>query len=134
MAFSVPTFNLPVNVFDGDIFPVVTPRLVTVGNLAMGRRQNWPNSSDQFIGTVTSGQQPILLLPSGTDVRDASTGRQPDFIECPAGSGRFYQIGSVEDTGKGFPNEYRVATIFKIFQSSQGTGSFPGLFWPTPIP
>jgi len=131
MAFTVPTFNLSVQIYTGP-WPVGAPRLVTVGNLAYGRRVQQVRVSD--VGNQESyGGQATLLLPALTDVRDGGNGQQ-DYIQCPAGSGRWYVCMLVEDVGKGFANEYRAATIGKIWQGVSGTGSYPGLFWPTPIP
>jgi hypothetical protein len=134
MAFVVPTFNLNCNIFSGDIWPPPPVRLVSPCNLAMGRRTVLQIASQLLEGNATFGVQPLLLLPAGTDVRDDSCGHVQDFIECPAGSGRWYQVLGVDDSGKGFANEFRIATMCKIFDGSEGTGTFPGLFWPTPIP
>jgi len=56
---------------------------------------------------------PLLLLGAGKDVRmyDATTGTQSDIVECPAGSGLFFNVMSVGDVAKGFPNEYRAASL-----------------------
>jgi hypothetical protein len=69
----------------------------------------------------------VLLLPKGTDVRDELNATGRDGVECPAGSGRFYEVIFVDDIGKGFPNEHRGATMEKTF----GPGPTE---WPTPIP
>jgi hypothetical protein len=74
-----------------------------------------------------------LLLPSKTDIRDTSCAITGDVLECPAGSGRWYGVFSVDDFGKGFSNEFRVAWIGKIFEDLDPL-AFPGLFWPAPIP
>jgi hypothetical protein len=73
-------------------------------------------------------------VPKGSDVRDGSCALLNDFVEVPQGSGRWYVVMNVDDVGKGFPNEFRYATIGKIFQGASGSGSFTGLFWPAPIP
>jgi hypothetical protein len=64
-----------------------------------------------------------LLVEKGTDIRDGSATVRGDTVECPAGTGRFYRVGYVDDVAKGFPNEYRVALLSKR-----------GPSWPTPIP
>lgn len=76
---------------------------------------------------------PQLLLPAGTDVRDGSTGGEADIIEVPAGSGRWYSVMSVDDMGKGFPNEHRFALLHKIYERLNPI-LFLGANWPTPIP
>jgi hypothetical protein len=68
-----------------------------------------------------------LLLPAGTDIRDWACWDglamdQPDVVEAPRGTGRYYTVIQVDDVAKGFPNEYRVAFIAK------------GAYWPIPIP
>ena len=70
-----------------------------------------------------------LLLPAGTDIRDSTnysfTVDKTDMVEVPAASGRIYVVEWVDDVGKGFPNEFRVAAIAK----ASGWG-----LWPSPIP
>jgi len=131
MAFTVPAFNLAVDIYTGP-WPVGAPRLGVMGNLAYGRRVQQVRVTD--VGNTESyGGQATLLLPALTDVRDGSVGQQ-DYVQIPAGSGRWYVVMLVEDVGKGFLNEYRTATIGKVWQGVNGGLSFPGLFWPTPIP
>lgn len=131
MAFSVPNFNLTCNIFRG---PYLTRFLALPGwpcNLAYSRRVQTMSAAT---ATTDSGTIVMsLLLPAGTDVRDLSCSFDEDVIECPAGSGRWYQVSSVDDVGKGFPNEYRMANIFAISESRYG-GGYLGLMWPTPIP
>jgi len=132
MAFTVPDFNLPVDIYTGPWIGKVL-RLSTTGNLALGRRVQ------QFILDVAvpqlevSSMQLALLLPPGTDLRDKFQGGQNDVIECPAGSGRWYGLEAYDDVGKGFSNEYRIAVISKIGQAVDGT-LYPGLVWPIPCP
>lgn len=131
MSFSLPTFNLDVNIFDG-VLPLAPPRLVTVGNLAQGKRYS-PYNSAAFMGADgLAGPTPLLLLPPLTDVRDSSCNNLPDIVEVPAGTGRYYQVAMVDDIGKGFPNEHRFAGLVKLFPSSGGI--LTATFWPTPIP
>jgi hypothetical protein len=117
MAYRVPTFNLALNIWRFANFPGHPPDVVTVGNLSMGRR---------VVGTETSSFlpriAPFVLLPKLTDVRCALKGGNSDFLEIPAGSGRYYSAEDVDDVAKGFPNEYRLC----IMISSQ--------VWPTPYP
>lgn len=131
MAFTLPEFNLSCDVYTGPWLTAVL-RATVMGNLAFGRRVQQVRVSDGAV-TNTYGGQCTLLLPALTDVRDGSCGLNPDFLEIPAGSGRWYVCMLVEDIGKGFANEHRAATVGKIWQDVDGTGSYPGLFWPTPI-
>lgn len=125
MAFILPTFNLTCNVFTNADF-TAAPRATLICGLAMGRRQaglfnNFTGAWDQFSDTMQ------LLLEAGADVRDGFNGPLPDGVEAPAGSGRYYLAVSVDDSGKGYANEHRVAFLVKTL----GPGD---IFWPTPIP
>lgn len=132
MSFTVPQMPLAVDIYTGPWLTRVL-RVSTVGNLAPGRRIvdgpfGWDGGNAVVPATVS------LLLPAGTDVRDWScAGHQTDFVEVPAGSGRWYGVLNVDDFGKGFPNEHRFAMIAKVFSFLNGT-LYAGMDWPTPIP
>lgn len=131
MSFSVPQFPLTCNLFRGPWTARVlasTPEC----NLAYGRRVTQIFADVPIDNDVTSNAMQ-LLLPAGTDVRDFSNWFTPDVVECPAGSGRWYGVQSVDDVGKGFDNEYRLALIVKIYEALDPI-AYPGLFWPVPIP
>jgi hypothetical protein len=55
-----------------------------------------------------------ILFPKGTDVRGQSELLGVSFVEVPMGSGTRYQIQTVVDVAKGFANEYRLATGFRL--------------------
>lgn len=129
MAFTLPTFNLTINIWHyatwfGN-FPTVIPAAdaTSLANLATGKR-------------VTQGALVIhmmLLLPALTDVRgennEALTPSHGDIVEVPQGSGRYYGVYAVDDSGKGFANEHRWALLtiespFKIVLPA----------WPIPYP
>ncbi len=132
MAFSVPSFPLTANVFSPP-WPGVF-RLATPCNLGMGRRVNHPTDGGfggpPSILTIVN----TILVPALTDIRDYCNLAGQDFVEVPAGSNRFYIVQSVDDVGKGFPNEYRIVQIGKVRDGADGAGTYPGYFWPTPIP
>lgn len=126
--FRVPQMPIGVNIFTnatGD-YPTDTgapPRLANVpANLAYGLRVNVTTTG----GTTLPGipfQTMNLLLPKLTDIRgpqdstssqDTLTGVTGDYVEAPAGSGRLYVVGFVDDIGKGFPNEHRTATMYAL--------------------
>lgn len=132
MAFTVPDFNLDVDVYTGPWLAKVF-RFTVKGNLALGRRGTVLPDTEGVDEVIVNGPS-YLLLPPGTDVRDLNC-NQPsnDIVEVPSGSGRWYRIVFVEDSGKGFANEHRVCSIFKASQHVNAT-IFAGLFWPTPIP
>lgn len=118
MAFTVPTFNLPVGIWRLGTPTSSPPDVSTLGNLAWGRRV----SSEQ--GNPGGGATLLmtLLLPVGTDVRSFVVVGGPDIVEVPLGSGRYYNCRAVDDIGKGFPNEHRAA-VLEAFSP-----------WPAPVP
>ena len=135
MAFSVPTFNLVCNIYTGPWLTKVLRIADCPCNLALGRRsQKW-----MFIDTYIDymSVNPNLLLPALTDIRDLSTvspaGAYADIVECPSGTGRWYWVNSVDDVGKGFDNEYRMAGLQKILEFMDPV-NYAGAKWPTPIP
>jgi hypothetical protein len=74
----------------------------------------------------------LLLLPALTDIRSGLLVVQPDFVQIPAGSGRWYQVVAVDDIGKGFPNEHRAAQCMQV--SVLTDAGLSGLLWPVPMP
>lgn len=132
MAFSVPTFNLKCNVYDGPWVSKVLRIADLECNLALGRRVQ--QLEQDFFGFGRGAASPCLLVPAGSDVRDLSQNiAHPDLIEVPSGSGRWYTVNLVDDVGKGFDNEYRIVAMAKISQSYD-TSAYPGLAWPIPMP
>lgn len=125
MAFTLPTFNLLCNIWHSPNVPVINPPDIALlrCNLAWGRRTN--------VGLGNEGTNPVdgnmtLLLPALSDIRDVSGGAaRADFVEVPAGTGRYYFAAFVDDIGKGFANEHRGAVIVKTIGS---------ILWPIPIP
>lgn len=119
MPFVVPEMPLAVNIFTGPTH-AGPPRVSTHGNLAYGKRVNVMSTG----GTGTFGvpaQLMSLLLPALTDVRGPLASSGADAVECPAGSGRVYLVTFVDDIGKGFINEHRIAQLEQTAQ-------------PTPLP
>lgn len=121
MGFTVPNFNLSVNIWRNASGPPATPDVVVMGNLAYGRRTN------SVQGLYVADHEPVLqlLLPPGTDIRGPQCASLADWVEVPAGTGRIYLVFGVDDSGKGWPNEHRVASI----SWSTNFGA-----WPAPIP
>jgi hypothetical protein len=121
MSFSVPNFNISVNVWRFGNAPPAAPDLVVSANLAFGRR----GSSLQ--GLYVGAAEPVmtLLLPPSSDVRGPQCAFPDACVEAPGGTGRYYTIIGVDDSGKSWPNEYRVAVI-------AWTKAFGA--WPSPIP
>lgn len=120
--FSVPQMPLEVYIWRATTVPPAgLPDVITVGNLAWGKRVNVPSTG----GTASLGYPLMtmqLLLPPLTDVRGDASFVAADVVEVPSGSGRYYRVVFVDDFGKGFPNEHRGAIIY---QASP---------WPVPTP
>jgi hypothetical protein len=126
MAFTIPTFNLVCNVWRG-IGHSGAPDIVNLAcNLQFGRKPHILDLQEN-VGINAQGQAMFLLVPAGSDLRDGmTTSGFRDTVEVPSGTGRFYVVWAVDDVGKGFSNEYRVATISK--------STSPVFAWPEPIP
>lgn len=127
--YVLPTFNLTCDIYDwvprGD--PLGVPRLTAPCNNALGRRVQ-VSSTGGTGDPETPGLTLTVLFPALTDVRGGAcygAWEKGDILITPAGTGRIYLVTAVEDCGKGFANEHRVAYCLANF--------FWGL-WPTPIP
>lgn len=130
MAFTLPTFNLPVDIYtvSGGLKSL---RLTVNANLALGRRTAFNQAAGEEDGELV-GKNVTLLVPALTDVRDVSCGGEADVVDAPAGSGRWYIVTMVDDAGKGFLNEHRVVTLAKVWDFAGVGVDVPN--WPTPIP
>ena len=134
MAFSLPEFNLSCSIHTGGTaFPFGLLRLASVCNLAFGRR-----TSRFEVAAGDSNEESILmslLLPAGTDIRDLKCSAVIDRVEVPSLTGRWYNVLSVDDIGKGFDNEHRCAILSPISQALiPSSPEYAGLVWPIPIP
>jgi hypothetical protein len=131
MAYKVPDFPLKCNIYTGPPASLVLRIQEQMCNLAVGKRVHiWGGG----ILDYTQGAVLELLLPALTDVRaPVQVGNAADVIEVPAGSGRWYAVLTVDDYGKGFPNEHRYAVINQVSKFA-GSGEFPNLLWPVPMP
>jgi len=109
MGFTLPTFNLAVNLWRNGNAPPAAPDLVTVGNLTPGRRVITPFYLHPAGAQIEANM--YLLLPAFTDIRDAKAAGGNDLAEVPAGSGRMYDVAWVDDVAFGFANEHRVAQL-----------------------
>jgi len=121
MAYSLPTFNLPINVWRAGNPTTNPPDLIAACNLTFGRI----TAPSAGIAEPLTGLAPnymFMCVPKLTDVRDQFCPAGADVVEVPAASGRFYNVAGVDDSGKGFQNEHRICYIIK-------TG-----VWPEPIP
>lgn len=71
-------------------------------------------------GDATNPPGRFLYMPKGTDVRITPPFpfNNGDLIECPKGSGTWYQVLDVQDWNKGTPNEERRASLYWIDQTT----------------
>lgn len=127
--YTLPVFNLSVNIWRNGRLYTDPPDVVTVGNLALGRRVSGSKLQDNTTNPSDGGMW--LLLPKSTDIRDSKAVTGEDMVEVPAGSGRLYTSKWVDDCGKGFSNEHRFSVIFGL--PPWGV-PFPGPPMPPPPP
>lgn len=131
-SFTVPNFNISCGVWHN---PGRAPSLygapdaVVMCNLANGRVSHVLSMQQRLTVQNALGASGSALFPPGTDIRDASLFHNPDALEIPFGSGRFYWVAFCDDIAKGFTNEHRWAVIPKLF-----TNGFYDYRWPTPMP
>jgi len=132
MAFTLPEFNLTVDIYTG---PWLTKalRLSSDANMAFGRRSQGQIPSLGDPGAAPASIYEVLLLPPLTDVRPYFLTGQADVVEVPSGSGRWYGVEWVDDIGKGFSNEHRAAGILQISHFLD-PAKYAGLSWPVPMP
>lgn len=121
MGFSLPHFNITCNVWHAANVPPNPPDATFDCNLAFGKR------TASYQGVISSPNEPImsLLLAPRTDLRGPQSATGADVVEVPAGSGRFYDVVGVDDSGKGFTNEHRVG----LLSWTKAYGA-----WPSPMP
>lgn len=123
MSFQPPNFNLAVNVWRNaaGLPPVGAPTLSTTCVL-FGRK---PGSLEGIIGVGSAKGTVMAGFPKLTDVRGFAGGGSGDTVEIPASTGRYYLVELVDDSGKGYTNEYRYAILLQ----GQVAGGWP---YPTP--
>jgi hypothetical protein len=129
MSFSVPAFPLLCDIYTGPWLTRVLRVSAVPCNLGLGKRTLFYADDFYAAGSLVSTQ---LLLPAGTDVRSGLIAPANDMVEVPQGSNRWYQVQGVEDAGKGFGNEHRVAILSQVSQFVDAT-LFAGCVWPVPM-
>jgi hypothetical protein len=131
MAFTLPDFNLVVDIYTGPWLSKVL-RLSSPANYAWGRRGQVFPTFDTDPAASTFSPQSILLLPPLTDIRSSIQPGQADVVEIPSGSGKWYGVAAADDVGKGFANEHRAAYVYQI-SSKVNAINYAGLTWPVPM-
>lgn len=130
--YQLPNFNLDVNLWRVPATVEDPPTLQFKANLSRGSRIFQIPVYANGLNSLTS--QMILLCPKLTDIRPSDTEEWRDVVEVPAGSGRYYGVAAVDDTAKGFPNEYRHAELFLMVYSLLSTSGNPWSCPPVPYP
>lgn len=129
--YVLPTFNLQCNLWRqlGTAGVYLTPDLSPTCNLTPGRRVLFQGFT-VGINECPFGMQ--LLLPALTDIRARWNNVDGDLVEVPVGSHRFYSVLGVDDLGKGFANEHRLALITYLTLGAQNL--VPPILAPTTLP
>lgn len=127
MAFRPPTFILLCDIYrnQGTGGTYGAPDLSVLVNLSIGQRSLFLTSG------VGQSVWREVMFPKNTDVRGRWNLVAPDLLEIPSGSKRFYLAQDVEDVGKGFPNEYRLAAAQYL---ANGNSTLAGGPYPAPVP
>lgn len=115
----LPTMNLFCNVWWGVPGPFVPP-FGPPNLVGIPCQLEFPQHS--FIPANVPAWNMYIKLPKLTNVmapRNVPPGY--DMIECPAGSARYYLTVMVDDVGKGFTNEYRMAVCTQVHPFPQPT-------------
>lgn len=125
VSFRVPKFPLTCRVWHNVTGPPFPPPLVPALTPPCQLRTT---PGPKLAGSPVEGSvlNTLLLVPAKTDLRGYTDTTVGDLVECPVGTGRFYQVLAVEDVAKGFPNEYRLATVQQKTHFAGG--------WPFPTP
>jgi hypothetical protein len=108
MAFRPPVFNLTCRVWRWYAGPYTSTHAGGVDSLCQLRYyRTGAAASEAYAQAGLIG----IALPARTDIRpnnDWGVGINGDIVECPKGSGRFYEAQFVDDVARGFSNEYRL--------------------------
>jgi hypothetical protein len=132
-SFAMPNFNLDAAVWHnpGSYPPDYPPPDLTLKcNLANGRVSHILNVQQRTPTAQVLIAGSSALFPANSDIRDAACFSNPDVVEIPHGSGRFYWVAYCDDIAKGFANEHRWAVLGKVH-----AGNFWGPYrWPVPLP
>lgn len=114
MAFTAPQFNLTVNLWRWATWNNTVPPGVAPDAVVMAQLRLYKTAFIMSSGAVAFIRV-ALCLPMRTDVRGSlgwfTALNQPDLVEAPAGTGRYYVVLGVDDVARGFANEYRIASL-----------------------
>lgn len=122
MGFRLPTMPLFCDIYTGIAGPALPPGPVRLHIKCQLRFLRSANVEGAISQQGTNGMM-LLVMPL-TDIRMKGFGTFADVVECPSGTGRFYTVSGVDDVAKGFPNEYRAATMWSL-NNRLGAWPFP---------
>jgi hypothetical protein len=115
MAYTIPPMPVEFSIWRfsnwAGVVPPVNPADITDNcNLTPGRRE-W---------TQSGGGVSYIIVSQALDIRFSEDlaftvlpAADPDLVEVPTGSGRYYVVYDVEQLGMGFPNWHQEAAIVK---------------------
>lgn len=124
MSYTTPAFNLVCNIWHSPGNPLGAPSLSPGCNLQFALHTKAETASGLDYAA------PYLLLPKLTDIRGFWNSTLADVVEVPSGSGRLYNVRWVDDVGKGFANEYRIAGLNQVLDPFAEYG----VVFPVPLP
>jgi hypothetical protein len=131
LAFTLPEFNVSVGLWRGPWLSKVAVAVIDA-NVSLGRRVIQQFQDLDIAQSVIGTPQTLLLMPASTDVRSRIAAPANDLFEIPNGSGRWYEVNSVEVVAMGFANEHVVAVVTQV-SANVDPVKYAGLFWPLPM-
>lgn len=114
MAFTLPTFNLHVNIWRHALDPLADPPSGTArANLANGKRTAVFNSVaiDPALQDWEQFGEQQLLCPKGTDIRGFNMTGGGDWFTIDEAPGVIYVIKWVQYAGLGFANQHLLCWV-----------------------
>ena len=144
MAFMPPTLNTTCNVWRRSTWLATWPLSIATPDLALLPCQLRGLEKPPVISGLSYGPVPLeaLIVAKGTDLRapfraSNEVSLDPDIVEVPSGSSRWYFGLDVVDVAKGFTNEYRlqylVSTVVSEGTIYSGRVGWPWVpAWPVP--
>jgi len=125
MPFTAPTFNLTCRIRRWTAGPY-PPGGPIAGSVDSPCQLRLYKTAALVVAHLASQEAIALCLPSGTDIRNYDNVNNADLVECPKGSGLWYQVSYVNDVARGFANQYRLAGLLSLHDTPN--------MWAYPMP